>query len=115
MAKVRIADVTYDVPENLTLGEQVDISRELGDGGMSPLGVAAGLAWIAVRRVMPKTKMADLAAFEVEWFDDDDDDAVPPTNGSAADTPVGDDPTAAAQTNTGTQPYGSTAGPSQAI
>lgn len=113
--RVKIDGVEYDIPENLTIGEQLDVARALGAAAATEFGRSVGVCWIAVRRVFPNTTLEDLAAFEVEYIEGKDGKpGIPPTNGGAAESLSDADPTQAAQTPTGTQPYGSTEEPSPA-
>lgn len=113
--KVRIDGVEYDIPENLTIGEQLDVARELGPAAATEFGRSVGVCWIAVRRVFPNTTLDDLAAFEVEYIEDSDGKpGLPPTNGAAAESQAAGAQTQAAPMPTGTPPYGSTAEHNQA-
>lgn len=112
--KIRVDGAEYEIPENLTIGEQLDVARELGPAAATEFGRSVGVCWIAVRRRFPNTTLEDLRGFEVEYIDDPEGKpGVPPTNGVAAESPAADDPTVAAQTPTGTPPYGSTEEPNQ--
>lgn len=113
--RVKVNGVEYDIPANLTIGEQLDVARELGAAAQSEWGRSIGVVWIAVRRSFPNTTLEDLSGFEVEYIEDPEGKpGVPPMNGAAAVSQAGADPTREAATPTGTQPYGSTEAPSPA-
>lgn len=101
MAYAIVAGVRYDLPEELTIGEALDVARELGPASDTEIGRHSGLVWIAVRRVYPKTTLADLQNEPYNAYDDDDD-RLPPTSGAANGSPVDRTPTEPAPAPTGT-------------
>ena len=75
--RIKIKGSVYELPTELTFGEQADIQREFGDLNTGSVGL--GTIWIAVRRVHSKTTIEDLRDAVVEIVDEDED-ALPPTS-----------------------------------
>lgn len=77
MAKVKVDGVEYELPK-ATLGELRTIKREFGvvlteDTDLRDPDVAAALAYIAMRRALPATTVADIDRItSIDFLDDED-------------------------------------------
>jgi hypothetical protein len=81
--KFKLKGAEYELAENLTFGEELDIARELGNAGDN--GYALGRIWISVRRVHARTTLEDLRDAEIEEVADEED-ALPPTSAPASES-----------------------------
>jgi hypothetical protein len=74
---------TYDVPEDVTLGEMCDAERYFGvefgtASGTSTVRMAAALLWIAVKRQDDTVTVDDIRALPPDVFNVEERDVGPP-------------------------------------
>ena len=83
MSRFKLGDAYYEIPEALTIQEQIDVARELGAAIDTSVGMGTAMCWIAVRRVHPKTTLADIGGETMEIVEDEED-SLPPTSAAAS-------------------------------
>jgi hypothetical protein len=86
---VVIDGVKYEIPDDLTYGDLLDVEQKIGPNA-GPIAALAGSIWIAMRRVNPDAKFEDLrdVKFDVKQFSGGD--AVPLADGPDGGAQTGD-------------------------